>query len=608
MNRIKKMSEHLSSLVAAGEVVERPASVVKELMENSIDAGATRISVFVNEGGKRLIRVVDNGSGIERDDITLCFERFATSKLDTEADLEDIATMGFRGEALSSIASVAKVTLKSRREEDPSGARVTVEGGKIIEDIEDGSPTGTSVEVADLFKNTPARAKFLRSTGAEFARINETFKRIALAHPELGFKLVHGSSKIIEASPGTLKNRVMEIYGKAILNELMELSEDSSNELVRVTGLIAGPTLNYPTGKGLLNFINKRPIRDAGLTRAAILGYGSLLDKGRYPFALIFLDISAGFVDVNVHPAKSEVRFRDPASVFDTVRYAVRRTLGGASEVVGMNAARSFTKGQHIEGARQYREPFTSSGARSSMAAGFSEAGSTWPAREPESGPRSEPLEFIRPDDDVLTPEFLKMEFIGQVWGEFLLCQSFGADGQMSFYIIDQHGASERARFERIKKEYHSSKIASQLLLLPERVETDPAEALALTEALGELNKLGFVIEPFGPSTKKGGETFMVKSCPAINSQASVNRLILELASELAEFAQSTRIEEGLDKILMTIACHSVIRGARMMGASEARGLLEELSRIDFAAHCPHGRPVVKRFSREEIEKLFNRT
>ncbi|MEE9543431.1 MAG: DNA mismatch repair endonuclease MutL, partial [Thermodesulfobacteriota bacterium] len=514
------------------------------------------------------------------------------------------ATMGFRGEALSSIASVAKVTLKSARADEQAGKRIIVEGGKIIENIEDGAATGTSVEVADLFYNTPARAKFLKSTGAEFARINETFKKIALAHPELGFKLIHGSSKIIEASPGTLKNRVLEIYGKAVLNELIEIQVDVPQENINITGLIGKPTLNYPTGKGLLNFINKRPIRDAGLTRAAILGYGSLIDRGRYPFALIFLDIDTESIDVNVHPAKNEVRFKDPAQVFDAVRYAVKKTLSTASEVIGMNAE-TFSG----EGRSRYREPFSASLNRSSKAAGFSDASPVWQGREPVDTKRAqnEPLEFINPNEDVLTPEFLKMEVIGQVWNEFLLCQSFGADGEMSFYIIDQHGASERARFERLKKEYNSSTVTSQLLLLPERVETDMSEAETLTTALTELNKLGFKIESFGPSTKKDGETFMIKSTPAINSGGSAGSLILELSNELAEFDQSTRIEERIEKILMTIACHSVIRGSRMMSSEEARGLLKELSRIDFAAHCPHGRPVVKKFSRAEIEKLFGR-
>ena len=331
LGKILKMSELLSSKIAAGEVVERPASVVKELMENALDSGATRISVFINEGGKRLVRVVDNGEGIESEDIALCLERFATSKLTKIEDLESVLTMGFRGEALSSIASVSRVTLISRTRESESAVKIVVEGGKIIEKTTFGAPIGTSVEIADLFFNTPARAKFLRTVGTEFARITEQFKKIALAYPKIGFKLHHGSSKIIEAHPGTLTERVAEIFGVAVLDELVEIEDKSSNPDIKITGLIGVPTLTYPTGKGLMTYINKRAIKDAGLTKATTLGYGTLLERGRYPFALIFIDINTALVDVNVHPAKSEVRFSSPGAVFDTLRYAISKTLGAAS-------------------------------------------------------------------------------------------------------------------------------------------------------------------------------------------------------------------------------------------------------------------------------------
>ena len=306
------MNELLSSKIAAGEVVERPASVVKELMENAIDSGASRISVYINEGGKRLIRVVDNGSGIEREDMALCFERHATSKLTRIEDLETISSMGFRGEALSSVASVAKVTLVSRYKGCDTASKIIVEGGVILEETEEGAPPGTSVEVENLFFNTPARAKFLRTVGTEFARITDGFKKIALAHPEIGFKLHHGSSRIIEAHPGTLSERAAEIFGVAVLDELIEIEVTSSNPDITITGLIGAPSLTYPTGKGLMIYINERPIKDAGLTKAVTLGYGSLIDKGRYPLVLIFIKINTTLVDINVHPAKSEVRFSNP--------------------------------------------------------------------------------------------------------------------------------------------------------------------------------------------------------------------------------------------------------------------------------------------------------
>ncbi len=595
------MSELLSSQIAAGEVVERPASVVKELMENAIDSGATRISVFINEGGKRLIRVVDNGLGIEREDMALCFERFATSKLASMEELEAIETMGFRGEALSSIASVARVTLVSRRAGCDTASKIVVEGGKIIEETEEGAPPGTSVEVADLFFNTPARAKFLRTVGTEFARITDAFKKIALAHPEIGFKLHHGSSKVIEAHPGTLTERIAEIFGTAILKELTQIDEQGSHPDIKITGLIGAPSLTYPTGKGLFSFINSRPIKDAGLTRAVTIGYGSLIDKGRYPFAIIFIDINKALVDVNVHPAKSEVRFKDPGGVFDALRFAINKTLGATSAHVGSSNLSGGVTANRTSGL------YATEHAGASLRGGANESSRAWPRPVRSEAAGAKPLDFIKPDQETLSPEFLNMEVIGQLWGEFLLCQSFGPEGN-NYYMIDQHGASERARFERLKNEYYTSGIACQLLLLPERIETDPNESEALKAALEKLKELGFEIEPFGPSTKKDGETFMIRSVPSIFTSGSIGRLIVELASELSEFAQSAKIEEGIEKILMTIACHSVIRGPRMLSATEAGGLLKELSKIDFAAHCPHGRPVVKRYTRAEIESLFGRS
>lgn len=596
------MSELLSSQIAAGEVVERPASVVKELMENALDSNATRISVFINEGGKRLIRVVDNGGGIEPEDMPLCFERFATSKLASVEELEAIETMGFRGEALSSIASVSRVTLVSRRAELDTASKIIVEGGKIIEESEEGAPIGTSVEVADLFYNTPARAKFLRTVGTEFARITDTFKKIALAHPECGFKLHHGSSKVIEAHPGTLTERTSEIFGKAVLNELIEIDEKGANPDIKITGLIGTPSLTYPTGKGLFTFINNRPVKDAGLTKAVTLGYGSLLDKGRYPFAIIKIDILKALVDVNVHPAKNEVRFKDPGGVFDALRFAINKTLSGATSAhVGSSNLSGGLSANRTSGG------YATEHAGARLNSRTNEPNRAWPRPIRSETAAAKPLDFIKSDEDTLTPEFLNMEVIGQLWGEFLLCQGFGADSN-NFYMIDQHGASERERFERLKNEYYTSGITCQLLLLPERIETDPNETEALKAALEKLKELGFEIEPFGPSTKKDGETFMIRSVPSVFSSRSSGTLIVELASELSEFAQSAKIEEGIEKILMTIACHSVIRGPRMLSTTEAGGLLKELSKIDFAAHCPHGRPVVKRFTRAEIESLFGRS
>ncbi|MEE8574584.1 MAG: DNA mismatch repair endonuclease MutL, partial [Thermodesulfobacteriota bacterium] len=335
MDKIKIMPELLSSKIAAGEVVERPASVVKELMENAIDAGATSIEVHVNEGGRRMIRVVDNGCGMSRADATLCATRHATSKIKTDADLDAITTMGFRGEALSSIAAVSKFILKTRQSEDTAGTSIIIIGGSTPKIKDEGSAVGTSIEINDLFYNVPARKKFLRTAGTEFGRITDIFKKLALSHPEIAFKLIHGSSKVIESPSGTLKDRISNIFGRPILKELIEI-ECPKRGGFSIEGFIAAPSLSYATAKGLFIYINKRPIKDMGLTKAIITGYSGLIERGRYPFAVLYLDMPATDVDVNVHPAKSEIRLKDPAQVFNLIRDTVSKAVSRGSTSVAV--------------------------------------------------------------------------------------------------------------------------------------------------------------------------------------------------------------------------------------------------------------------------------
>lgn len=614
-NRIHIMPEILSSKIAAGEVVERPASVVKELMENAIDSGATTINVAVAEGGRRLMRVADNGSGIDSEDLPLVVVRHATSKISSDEDLAAIQTMGFRGEAISSIASVARVTIKSRTAESEEGAKLYIEGGSkpVISPV--GMPVGTTVEVEDLFFNTPARAKFLRTAGTEFGRITDIFKKIAMAHPDKRFKLLHGSSTVIDTAPGSLGDRITEIYGGAIFKELTEIMPIEMPDGLRVTGYSSLPTLSYPTGKGLLLYVNNRPVRDPGLTRAVINGYGSLLDRGRYPFAVISIDISPEDVDVNVHPAKNEVRFANHGYIFETVRTAINRTLGTGQSRQGQKIGEpnydgygspppqrdngspdggyynngGYNQGSYSGGSSYSQHPYSSS----------------MPGRDAMTSEHEE-ISFVRPDEKTLNPEFLELDVVGQLWGEFLICQSWRSGGE--YFLIDQHGAAERVRFEELKKDFYKESVESQLLLIPERIETSPEEEEALRGALPMLAKLGFEIEPFGPSTRKGGETFMIKATPEILSGRGAGTLIMELTEELSHSGTSTKAEAGIEAVLMRIACHSVMRGQKGLTREEAKALLTEMSRIDFVAHCPHGRPVVKRYSRREVEAIFKRS
>ncbi|MBI1912204.1 MAG: DNA mismatch repair endonuclease MutL [Deltaproteobacteria bacterium] len=586
MAKIKILDELLASKIAAGEVVERPASVVKELMENALDAGATSISVHIIEGGKRLIRIVDNGHGISKEDAPLAFYRHATSKISSEDDLYSIRTMGFRGEALSSISSIARVTLKTRRPEDISGTMVVIEGSTTPEVSEDGTPEGTSIEVKDLFFNTPARLKFLRSNESEYGKILDVFKKIALINPDKRFKIIHGSGRALETAPGTLKQRIADLFGIEVIKSLIEVKSP------HLTGFISSPDLTFPTSKGIYTYVNGRAIRDKGVNRAIIDGYGSIIDS-RYPFAVLDLIIPFEDVDVNIHPTKSEVRFKNTRFIYDSVKYAIRGAL--STGLLPSKAAPSISYSSRPVYGNNLSYPVSQS--KESFAA------ETAPFYFDE--PVERRLEFHRDTEEVKNPELLELDTIGQVWGEFLLAQSKANGGEL--YLIDQHGAAERSAFERLKKQFMEAKIKRQMLLLPERIETTPEERDSINESMDYLDRLGFEIMPFGPSIKTGGETFLLKSVPDLLSAKSCGTLIRDLAEELSSVGGSSRVEDRIEEALMRIACHSVIRGPRPLTREEGNALIREMVKIDFAGHCPHGRPVIKKFTRSEIEVMFKR-
>ncbi len=593
--KIRLMPELLSSKIAAGEVVERPASVVKELVENSIDAGATEITVEVGDGGRRLVRVTDNGEGMSREDAALAFERHATSKISTEEDLLNIRTMGFRGEALSSIAAVARVTLKTRPRDETTGTRVQVDGGSRPMVMDEGCPVGTTVEVRDLFYNTPARQKFLRSPRTEFSRILDSVKRIALIHPGIRFTLLHGPSRVIDAKKGRLKERVLDIFGPDVLKGLVEIGGRVADKSgICVSGLVSRPELSYTTSRHLFTYVNGRWVRDRSLNRAVHNGFSGMLDPSRYPFSIIDLRLPFDEVDVNVHPAKCEVRFKNHSLIYNMVMSSVRDALAGSGQAPAVRS---------------------SSGVYVPVEEALPPLAKVHAAEEPRPEPlyrtrsapagateRTERLDF-QGTEDKINPEFMDAEIVGQLWGEFLIVQK-----DEEFFVIDQHGAAERVRFERLRERfYRDGEVGSQYLLLPERFETTPEERDALKEVMPYLERMGFDIEPFGPSRIHGGETFIIKASPEILSGRRSAELVKELVEELAETGSRSKVERGIDSALMRIACHSVIRGRRTLSKEEAMALLRDLAGVDFSGHCPHGRPVVRRFSRAEVEAMFER-
>lgn len=584
--RIKVLDGLLASKIAAGEVVERPASVLKELLENSIDAGAASISIHIIDGGKRLIKVVDNGGGITREDAPLAVMRHATSKIGSEEDLLDIHTLGFRGEALASISAVSRLTIRTKERGAEAGVCLRVEGGDAPEVSPEGCPEGTSVEVQDVFYNTPARLKFLRSARSEYGRITDVFRRTALINPGIRFVLRHGSSRPLELRAGGLKTRIAGLFGGAMIKDVIEIKEAYLN------GFIGTHLLSYPTSRGVYIFVNGRPVSDKSVSRAVVEGYGRLMEPRRYPFAVLDLRVPAGDVDVNIHPAKSEVRFKNPAGVFSLVRNAVNKALSEGTAA-----------GERVF----YGKPLARSGpAAGRPAASLQEAGGLYAAAQTEKIKLPATDGKTGGGDVIKNPELMGLEIIGQVWDEFLLAQS-EESGDGTFYIIDQHGAAERAAFERLKTAFFASGIKAQGLLLPERVETTPDERDAVSAAMAGLERLGFEITPFGPSTSSGGETFLIKSVPDILSSKRTGPLVKDLAGEISAYGGSGRIEERIEAVLMTIACHSVIRGARKLTAEEGRALLKDLAAVDFAGYCPHGRPVIQKISRNELYAMFKK-
>ncbi len=578
-DRIRILDSTVVSKIAAGEVVERPASVVKELVENSIDAGAVSVTVTVRGGGRRLIRVVDDGEGMSKRDALLCLTRHATSKIEDERSLDSITTMGFRGEALWSISAVSRLVLRTRPRGDMTGTMVTVEGGIRRKVVDTGSPEGTTVEVRDLFYNVPARRKFLRSESTELGRIVDVVRRIALVHPDRSFRLFHGTKILIDAPRGDRMQRMSDLFGYHIKERLIPIEGDG------IYGFVGLPEYSFPTTRSIYIYVNNRPISDRGINRAIISGFGSILEEGRYPFVFLNLLIPPGDVDVNVHPQKSEVRFRYPGTVFSLVTSSIRSALSQRGPV--------YTKPRVPEGVLSVNEG--------------GETFSLPVARDEREHRTLQVLEkgTEKEDNGILNPEFLRVDVVGQLWGEFLLVQSEEGD---VFYIIDQHGAAERIAFERLKKAYYSGRdIERQFLLLPERVETTPDERDCLERVLPILERLGFEIVPFGPSSGCGGETFIVKAVPSILGGRRCGGLVKDLAEELAGTGMSSRVDDSVDEVFMRIACHSVVRGRRVLSKEEIRALLKDLAGIDLAGYCPHGRPIVKRFTRKEIEGFFKR-
>ncbi len=611
--KIHILSEALCNKIAAGEVVERPSSVVKELVENSIDSGAAAILVELEAGGKRLIRVSDNGCGMNRQDAFLAFERHATSKISTEDDLFALRTLGFRGEALASIASVSRLRLETCDNDRGLGQRIYAEGGRIKSAEELGLPQGTAVEVRNLFFNLPARKKFLRKEQTELGHAADVVTKQALAHPGISFRLLHNGRALIDLRREKgLRERVAALLGRSLLNDMLQLDDESENDL-SLSGLISAPQLNRSAATHIYTFINGRYIRDRVVQHAVMEGYRHLLMKGRYPVAVLFLRIDPADVDVNVHPTKHEVRFREQALVHDFIAQNIRKKLQPASWVAP-SPSPGLTDGGPAPEALPRRTDSSPAGDERMPSPGFRPQPTDLGSGEQSASAPAYPLPQATSDrfaDRLREPSaevqyvlpgsrtegfFSRLRILGQYHQSYVLCQ----DGD-DLILIDQHAAHERVGFEKLRAFYRSGKIPSQALLFPEVLELDFNSASALADNLAELGTLGFEVEPFG------GKDFVLKAVPQLLVEQSVAALVIDVALELERIGKAGQLRDSIDEVLILMACHSVIRANQALTPAEIKALFAAMDEIDFKANCPHGRPVMQRLTLAAVERLFRR-
>ena len=678
MGKIHVLSENVANQIAAGEVVERPASVVKEMLENSLDAGATRIKISVEAGGKKLIQITDNGCGMVRDDAMLAFERHATSKIKKAEDLLSVATLGFRGEALPSIASVSRLRMETRAADEPAGTVIEINGGKIARVEEAGLPLGTSFTVRDLFFNIPARKKFLKAESTELSHIASLVTHYALAHPDKHFELHSATNAMLVAPPvAGSSERVYQVFGKETLDQLIPVAARQALERIglpqpppwrrkdededdapskepgemRIHGFVSKPEIQKLNRNSIFIFVNGRLIRDRLVQHALTEAYRNIIPPTVYPVVLLFLELPAAEVDVNVHPSKTEVRFRQQTALHDFVRDTVRAALMKARPVPqfvaeihahataaqalspGATPGAGWENGLPVPGSRLpetgQQHPDAAFGfslqapaqppisARLQFDGGIAvEANAAIPVARglenaplaPNFAPTLPPQQFDAVPDHGCSPALDvsaeeptlsalgTLRPLGQIRNSFIL--AVNEDG---LWIIDQHVAHERVLFERILKQRAAMKVESQRMLMPIVLELSPAQQAVFHEISEELARNGFEAEPFG------ARSVAVKIAPAGVDAAAVEHMLHELLDQFASEEQSLNLEKIRTRIAASIACHAAIKVNMPLEQNKMEWLLAELAKTDHPMSCPHGRPVVLRYSVKDIQKAFKR-
>jgi DNA mismatch repair protein MutL len=607
--RIHLLPDGLANRIAAGEVVERPASVVKELVENALDAGATRILVEVEGAGKIRIRVNDDGQGMSREDALLAIQRHATSKIATEEDLFSISTLGFRGEALPSIASVSLFTLTTCNGEG-AGTRLVIEGGELKRTEEVGYPRGTDIEVNRLFYNTPARQKFMKADSTELAAITEIMNKLALARSDVRFRYLHNGRELLNLTPtDDLHERAAGIFGRQSYPKLFPLSGTQGDW--SITGMVSAPDHTRNTSNHLHLFLNGRAIRDRGLQFAVIRAFGTMLETKRFPIGVILLQMPVTDVDVNVHPAKHEVRFNDSRRLYsfvsDTVREALARSpwlsAGAGPAHLSENTDIPVRVGAALaeyERRRNRQAVFNIDGGWAP--ARPAQPGAPW--RAPISGhePKSDDIPLVvgpiasLPTEGQREGGFSSFTVLAQLHNTFILVSTPSGLG-----IIDQHAAHERVTYERLRKSYRDKAVEQQMMLFPIRVDLD-AERVAALEQFGEqIARMGFEVEPFG------GDSVQIRGVPQVLAAADPAEMLMDLLDEMSDIEGSGVVDDSVDLCLATLACHASVRANDPLNYEQMAALLRHMDTIDFAANCPHGRPVFVEITHTELEKRFAR-
>ena len=664
MGRIRVLPDQVANKIAAGEVVERPASVVKELLENSLDAGSTEVRVEVESGGRRLIRVSDDGCGMLRDDALLAFERHATSKLRDVKDLLSISTLGFRGEALPSIASVSRLLLETRSADETTGTRVEIAGGKMLHCDEVALARGTAVTVRDLFFNVPARKKFLRSDQTELAHIASLVTHYSLAHPEKTFRLASGAGELLAVTPvGTLRERVFQVFGDQTLDELVDLgtreqrlelpppyvppseaiaefrreAKEPSSKTFRLTGFVSRPQVQKGNRNSIFIFVNRRLIRDRLLLHAISSAYYNLMPPAAFPFALLFLECDCDEVDVNVHPSKTEVRFRHQSFVHDFVRDAIRERLIETRPAPAFSPAASAQPGarmpysefsQMLENEAAPAEsvlPEVGQASRPVLDSPLPVEG-TLPdfAMRPAAGPAPRldfggpaialadappaavrlrmpethgafPLDAL-PVSDASLGALSDLRPLGQLHESFII-----AAGRSGLWIIDQHVAHERILFERVLKQRAAGNVETQRLLMPLIVQLTPGQQIEYARIADELTAIGFESEPFG------NRTIAVTAAPAAVGPADLEKVLGEILETAEAELRGLSLEDVRRSLAASIACHAAIKINTRLDHAKMEWLLRAVAATDCPMSCPHGRPIALQYSMREILKAFHR-